>query len=327
MYEARQNRERVSRRIDGGGVTRQMIKIKDIRRMSLPLREIPIQKKTIKKNNLTKGIIQTVLVTDVLNTKDFSQVTDLSIWWAMAAEYHFQRNLPINAQNRNNLNPLNYIHSLSDYQPGAPQPQQRINVDQGDRVRMLTHGGDPNQNNAQHLILVNEFLQDANQIVPNINNNINGRVQVTPLYCYMGDNPAHRNLIPGIGQGPMLSPTMGSVSLRNNMAAIQAALQNAGNDNTWNHIINNHGHWIPINQVAPLNQLFGHYQNLVNHHGVNSQTTVNALKMLLNQVYTVVNRPYNDFTNYLINYRRRWWFQRFFHIGGITTGKGRTLWN
>ena len=317
MYEARQNKEKVSRRIDtAGGRVRQRVKFEDTRRMSLHLKEVLIQKKTIKNNNLTKGIIQAILVTDVPTTKDFSQITDLAIWWAMAAEYHFQKQLPANIPNAANLNPLNYIYSLSDYLPGAPLPQQQINVGQGDRVRMLTHGVDPSQHG--HMVIVggwnqlNDFMYSANEVIANINKKINGG-QVTPLYCYMGNNPIHRNLIPGIGEGPMLSPTMGSVSLRNDMNAIQAALQDAGAANTWEAIIDNMGCWIPINQVTPLNQLFIHYQNFVNRYGVNSQDTVNALKILLNQVYAVVNRPYNDFANYLID-------------KGLTTGKGETLW-
>lgn len=322
MYEARQNKEKVSRRIDAaGGGARQRVKFENTGRMSLHLGKVLIQKKTIKNDNLTKGIIQAVLVTDVPTTQDFSQVTDLAIWWAMAAEYHFQKNLQKATQNVNSLNPLDYIYSLSDYLPGGRS--QQINVNMGDSVRMLTHGSEPDDQN-RHLLYVNNRQIEANSIVDNINRNItNG--QVTPLYCYMGNNPQHRHLIPGIGPGPMLSPTMGSVSLRNDMGAIRNALERFQNK-TWEAIIDNMGCWIPINQVTSLNQLFRHYQNSVNQFGVNSQRTVNALKILLNQVYAVVNRPYNDFANYLINYSRRWWFQRYFHLGGLTTGKGQTLW-
>lgn len=313
MYEARQNKEKVSRRIDAaGGRVRQRVKFEDTRRMSLHLKEVLIQKKTIKNNNLTKAIIQAILVTDVPTTQDFSQITDLAIWWAMAAEYHFQKQLPANIPNAANLNPLNYIYSLSDYLPGAPLPQQQINVGQGDRVRMLTHGVDPNDVHGGHTIIVNNRIRRANPIIANINRNING-VQVTPLYCYMGDNPEHRYLIPGIGPGPMLSPTMGSVSLRNDMNAIQHTLRNAGNANTWGHIINNRGCWIPIyavNQIAPF---FRIYIRNVTQNGVNSPLTNQSLIQLLITIYNVVNQPYNDFANYLIQQN-------------LSSGQGQTLW-
>ena len=310
MYEARQNKEKISRRIESAdGRARQRVKFEDTRRMSLHLREVLIQKKTIKNNNLTKGIIQAVLVTDVPNTQDFSQITDLAIWWAMAAEYHFQKQLPANIPNAANLNPLNYIYSLSDYLPGAPLPQQQINVGQGDRVRMLTHGVDPSQ--LGHMVIVGSSLLPAKEIINNINNKINGG-RVTPLYCYMGNNPEHRDLIPGIGPGPMLSPTMESVSLWNNMNAIHKVLKNAPN-NTWRHIINNRGCWIPIyavNQIAPF---FRNYIRNVTQNGVNSPLTNQSLIQLLITIYNVVNQPYNDFANYLI--------QR-----NLSSGQGQTLW-
>lgn len=313
MYEVRQNKERVSRRIESaGGRARQRVKFEDTRRMSLHLREVLIQKKTIKNNNLTKGIIQAVLVTDVPNTQDFSQITDLAIWWAMAAEYHFQKQLPANIQNAVNLNPLNYIYSLSDYLPSAQPTQQQINVGQGDRVRMLTHGVDPNDVHGGHTLIVNNRIRRANPIIANINRNING-VQVTPLYCYMGDNPEHRYLIPGIGPGPMLSPTMGSVSLRNDMYAIQAALQNAGAANTWSNIIDDDGLWKSIEDVKETKHLYKIYKTYANYYGGDHNLTIKILKKLLKAVYNVVNMPYNNFTSYLIDI-------------GLATGKGETLW-
>lgn len=314
MYEARQNKEKVSRRIDAaGGRVRQRVKFEDTRRMSLHLKEVLIQKKTIKNNNLTKAIIQAILVTDVPTTQDFSQITDLAIWWAMAAEYHFQKQLPANIPNAANLNPLNYIYSLSDYLPGAPLPQQQINVGQGDRVRMLTHGVDPNDVHGGHTIIVNNRIRRANPIIANINRNING-VQVTPLYCYMGDNPEHRYLIPGIGPGPMLSPTMGSVSLRNDMNAIQYTLCDAGNANTWSHIIDNNGSWLDIRLVNGLNTLFFNYSTSVRETGIQSNYTLMFLRRLLNAVFDCVDQPYNDFTTYL---QRK----------NLSTGQGQTLWS
>lgn len=314
MYEARQNKEKVSRRIDAaGGRVRQRVKFEDTRRMSLHLKEVLIQKKTIKNNNLTKAIIQAILVTDVPTTQDFSQITDLAIWWAMAAEYHFQKQLPANIPNAANLNPLNYIYSLSDYLPGAPLPQQQINVGQGDRVRMLTHGVDPNDVHGGHTIIVNNRIRRANPIIANINRNING-VQVTPLYCYMGDNPEHRYLIPGIGPGPMLSPTMGSVSLRNDMNAIQHTLRNAGNANTWSHIIDNNGSWLDIRLVNGLNTLFVNYSTSVRETGIQSNYTLMFLRRLLNAVFDCVDQPYNDFTTYL-------------QQQNLSTGQGQTLWS
>ncbi|MDY3267952.1 MAG: hypothetical protein SOX26_10705 [Phocaeicola sp.] len=314
MYEARQNKEKVSRRIDAaGGRVRQRVKFEDTRRMSLHLKEVLIQKKTIKNNNLTKAIIQAILVTDVPTTQDFSQITDLAIWWAMAAEYHFQKQLPANIPNAANLNPLNYIYSLSDYLPGAPLPQQQINVGQGDRVRMLTHGVDPNDVHGGHTIIVNNRIRRANPIIANINRNING-VQVTPLYCYMGDNPMHRYLIPGIGPGPMLSPTMGSVSLRNDKNAIQYTLSNAGNANTWSHIIDNNGSWLDIRLVNGLNTLFVNYSTSVRETGIQSNYTLMFLRRLLNAVFDCVDQPYNDFTTYL-------------QQQNLSTGQGQTLWS
>lgn len=314
MYEARQNKEKVSRRIDAaGGRVRQRVKFEDTRRMSLHLKEVLIQKKTIKNNNLTKAIIQAILVTDVPTTQDFSQITDLAIWWAMAAEYHFQKQLPANIPNAANLNPLNYIYSLSDYLPGAPLPQQQINVGQGDRVRMLTHGVDPNDVHGGHTIIVNNRIRRANPIIANINRNING-VQVTPLYCYMGDNPEHRYLIPGIGPGPMLSPTMGSVSLRNDMNAIQFTLCDAGNANTWSHIIDNNGSWLDIRLVNGLNTLFFNYSTSVRETGIQSNYTLMFLRRLLNAVFDCVDQPYNDFTTYL-------------QQKNLSTGQGQTLWS
>lgn len=314
MYEARQNKEKVSRRIDAaGGRVRQRVKFEDTRRMSLHLKEVLIQKKTIKNNNLTKAIIQAILVTDVPTTQDFSQITDLAIWWAMAAEYHFQKQLPANIPNAANLNPLNYIYSLSDYLPGAPLPQQQINVGQGDRVRMLTHGVDPNDVHGGHTIIVNNRIRRANPIIANINRNING-VQVTPLYCYMGDNPEHRYLIPGIGPGPMLSPTMGSVSLRNDMNAIQYTLCDAGNANTWSHIIDNNGSWLDIRLVNGLNTLFFNYSTSVRETGIQSNYTLMFLRRLLNAVFDCVDQPYNDFTTYL-------------QQQNLSTGQGQTLWS
>lgn len=281
--------------------------------MSLHLKEVLIQKKTIKNNNLTKAIIQAILVTDVPTTQDFSQITDLAIWWAMAAEYHFQKQLPANIPNAANLNPLNYIYSLSDYLPGAPLPQQQINVGQGDRVRMLTHGVDPNDVHGGHTIIVNNRIRRANPIIANINRNING-VQVTPLYCYMGDNPMHRYLIPGIGPGPMLSPTMGSVSLRNDKNAIQYTLSNAGNANTWSHIIDNNGSWLDIRLVNGLNTLFVNYSTSVRETGIQSNYTLMFLRRLLNAVFDCVDQPYNDFTTYL-------------QQQNLSTGQGQTLWS
>lgn len=325
MYEARKNKEKVSRRIDSAdGGAKQRVKLEDGRKDNFmppyPLADLLIQKKAMK-GVINKGIIQTVLVTDVPQTKNFSQITDLAIWWAMAAEYHFQKNLQMTNQNVNSLNPLDYIHSLSDYLPNAPQPQQQINVGQGDRVRMLTHGVNPNQR-IGHMIVVgswqglDRFLQPANQIIDNINNNINGG-QVTPLYCYMGNNPTHQNLIPGIGQGPMLSPIMGSVSLRGeskkDMNAIRNALNSAGDVNTWSNIIDDNGRWKSIENVKEIKRLYKIYKTYANYYGGNHALTIKILKKLLEVVYNVVNMPYNNFTSYLID-------------KGLATGKGETLW-
>lgn len=269
------------------------------------------QKKAIATNTVNSNVIQNVLVTDVPNTGNFSQVTDLGIWWAMAAEYHFQQTLPANAPNIGNLNPLNYIFSLSDYVNGVPHPPQ-INVGQGDRVRMQTHGIDPADVQGGHLFIVNGRMRRANPIINNINNNINNGQRVTPLYCYMGDNPMHRHLIPGIGQGPMLSPTMGSVSLWNNMNAIHNALRNAPN-NTWSHIIDNGGGWIPINAVNQIAPFFRIYIENVTQNGVNSPLANQSLIQLLTTIYKEVDQPYNDFANYLIQQN-------------LSSGQGQTLW-
>ncbi len=293
-------------------MARQRVRIADNVRRSLFPNETPIQEKTAIKHNLTKGIIQAVLVTDVPATMDFSQITDLGIWWAMAAEYHFQKNLQINAPNVGNLNPLNYIHSLSDYIPGA-QPPQRIDVGQNDRVRMITHGVNPNDVQGGHLLIVNGRMRRANPIIDNINRNIN-RQRVTPFYCFMGNNPAHRHLIPGIGPGPLLSPTMWTVSLRNNTIAIQTALQNAGNANTWGNIIDKNGSWRDIRSVDGLNTLFVNYSTSVRENGPQSNLTIMFLRRLLNAIFNCVDQPYNDFAQYLITHN-------------LTTGFGNTLWS
>jgi hypothetical protein len=249
--------------------------------------------------------IQKVLVTDVPNTGDFSNITDLGIWWGMAAEFHFQQNLPANGPNAANLNPLNYIKSLSDYLPGAIRPQ--INVNAGDSVRMQAHGDDPNGGNT---VVINGNTHNVNGIINNINQQIAGGGGVTPLYCYMGNNPNYRHLIPGIGGGPMLSPSIGSVSLNNN---VQNILQQAGAANTWNNIIDNTGSWLPIYNVPNLSPLFQNYRNSVVLNGANNPLTIQHLQILLIEIYNEVNQPYNDFAQYLIGQN-------------ASSGQGQTLW-
>lgn len=282
--------------------------------------EFPIQNKqrkmsgSISRNgSVNQNVIQNVLVTDVPDTGDFSQVTDLGIWWAMAAEWHFQQTLPANAPNLANLNPLNYIHSLNNYLPGAVAPHP-INVAAGDRVRMQAHGYPPNRHNRQPRIHVMGGPHPAIDVVNNIDAAIvGGRQHVTPLYCYMGNNVAHRYMIPGIDSGPMLSPSMGSVSLVSNMENIRNALRIAGAANTWNNIINDTGMWIPINEVDALSPLFNSYVDSIGINGVNNPLTTQRLIQLLNTIYNVVNQPYNDFANYLIQQH-------------ASTGRGPTLW-
>lgn len=271
-------------------------------------------------SKITPNVVQKILITDVPANGDFSTVTDLGIWWAMAAEYHFQQRLNANAPNPANLNPLDYIHSLHNYvnPQNLPGP---INVAQGDRLRMLTHGYDPAQNNNLNYIHVNGGRVLANNVVNNINT-ANPDNHVTPLYCFMGNNPQHRNLIPGIGNGPLLSPSMGTVSL--NINNIPQALQDAGNQNPWGHIIDNNGQWIPINEVPQLRELFYDYIISVQNNGVNSPLTTQHLIRLLIEVYNTVNEPYNAFARYLLNYRNRWW-QRLFGLNAVT-GRGRSLW-
>jgi hypothetical protein len=266
-------------------------------------------KKEGKIKDITCNVIQNVLITDIPQNKDFSNITDLGLWWAMAAEYHLQDSLKINGQT---VNPLSFIHSLTDYLQG-PTPNQ-INVVHNDRVRMLTHGYNPNNTPGKHCIVVNNQLVEVNSIIDNINKSIASN-SVTPLYCYMGNNPKHKNLIKGIGEGPMLSPSKSSVSLDENnpTMSIQIALTNAGKANTWSEIINDNGSWKPINSVKGLDVLFNAYKISAQQKGSQDPQTIDCLKLLLTEVYKVVDKAYNDFANYLKNQK-------------LITGEGPTLW-
>lgn len=264
-------------------------------------------KKEGKIKDITCNVIQNVLITDIPQNKDFSNITDLGLWWAMAAEYHLQGSLNPNAQA---LNPLSYIHSLADYLQGPTSNQ--INVAPNDRVRMLTHGYNPNDMKGKHCIVVNNQPVEVNPIIDNINKSIAPNL-VTPLYCYMGNNPNHKNLIKGIGEGPMLCPSKRSVSLKDRSKKIHNALTNAGKANTWSEIIDDYGFWKSINSVKGLGVLLNTYKTSAQQKGSQDPQTINCLKPLLTEVYKVVDKAYNDFANYLKNQK-------------LITGEGPALW-
>lgn len=258
------------------------------------------------KHKSVSNVSQRILITDVPSSGDFSNITDLGIWWAMAAEFHFQQNLPVNVNNQIDLDPLNYIRSLHDYVNPRNLPGP-INIAPGDRLRMLTHGGNPDDFHGGHVVFINNRFLRANRIVNRIGNH------VTPLYCFMGNNPQHRNLIPGIGNGPLLSPSLGTVSLNEQMTRLALRYVRNPNNKTWGHIINNQGMWIPIYAVPQLSGLFRRYIRSVRNNGVNSPLTTQYLRTLLIKVYNTVNQPYNDFAQYLINQN-------------ANTGQGPSLW-
>lgn len=258
-------------------------------------------------------VMQRVLITDIPNAEDFSQLTDLAIWWAMAAEYHIQQDLA--SLSGVPKSPLHYIKPLYDY--GEKRADTNIHVDEGDEVRMLTHGALPDTGGIKHPIGIDGDLFEADEVIANINACLPEGKSVTPLYCFMGNNPSHAEMLPGIGEGPMLAPTIGSVSLKFKGGRIVGKDDKLVNLHPevcpWKDIIDEDGCWVGIDKVGGLRDAYRGYVGLVGEKGVHDTETIDALKRLLDLVYSFVNPLYNSFTEYLIEQQ-------------ATTGQGPSLW-
>ena len=89
-------------------------------------------------------VVQRVLFTDIPADEKLSGVTDLGIWWAMAAEWHEQG---LRAKESEKTGPekgaKDYIKSLANYVSTASRPA--VTLEDGDEARILTHGIDPDR--------------------------------------------------------------------------------------------------------------------------------------------------------------------------------------
>lgn len=215
-------------------------------------------------------VVQRMLFTDIPSNKDLTRVTDLAIWWAMAAEWH-EQGLRARETGDAGAAPakkaIDYIESLENYVPGGSQAP--VPLERGDEARMLTHGMRPSGASPSGapvaFVQVQGQAVDVNQLVTNIESGLaagGGTQQVIPAYCYMGNNTSdHKDRTKrgvrgsSLGQGPILAPASRIVSLdEGNQLSFTTYLQAVGSTSRpWKDIIDEFGYWRDLNDLCLVN--------------------------------------------------------------------------
>lgn len=256
-------------------------------------------------------VVQRMLFTDIPGNKDLTEVKDLGIWWAMAAEWH-EQGLRAKETGGAGAVPakkaIDYIESLENYVPGGSQAP--VLLEQGDEARMLTHGINPSRTSVP-CVAVQKKAVNVNQLVTKIESCLptgGGTQQVIPAYCYMGNNTSnHKDRTQrgaggsGLGQGPILAPASGIVSL--NETSLKGFKKCTGEKYTpshppaWKDIIyasgDRFGCWIDFKEFLKannrINKLFEAYKDPSIAPGTDK------LALLLEELYIVIKPQYEAF--------------------------------
>ncbi len=156
-------------------------------------------------------IVQRHLFVD--SPEDFTQLEDMGMWWGMACEWRNVKNL---YGNKVSDNPRDYITSLVDVSAA------KNNLKKGEQLRMLAHGyeGGTDVDIQNTRVEAKSKLDKISAVYEQKHGKKPTKKQLSPLHCFMGDPGGTMENIgkdkKGLGSGPVLIPSTGTVSFDQN---------------------------------------------------------------------------------------------------------------